>query len=73
MLFGQTPFMEEGKIETMDRIKNVDFRFPPNSRHRNVSTAAKDLIRRLLVEDPAKRLPLTRVMSHPWIVKNIQS
>jgi aurora kinase, other len=73
MLFGQTPFMEEGKSETMHRIKNVDIRFPPNSPHHNVSTEARDLIRRLLVEDPAKRLPLTRVMTHPWIMKNIQS
>jgi serine/threonine protein kinase len=35
-----------------------------------MSPEAEDLIKRLLVHEPDKRLPLSEVLIHPWIIKN---
>ena len=40
------------------------------SRPPRVSAEAKDLIRRLLAREPGKRLPLEKVLCHPWILDN---
>jgi len=34
-----------------------------------VSSEAKDLIKRLMEKDRAKRITLEQVLDHPWIVK----
>ncbi|KKP04371.1 serine/threonine-protein kinase [Trichoderma harzianum] len=39
-------------------------------KERFVSSEAADLIKRLLVLDPEKRIPLEDVQSHPWIIKH---
>jgi len=61
---GQPPFMAEGHQETYRRIAKVDLKFPAS-----VSKEARDLIAKLLVRDPRKRLSLEKVLSHPWIIK----
>ena len=66
-LFGQPPFDAPGYSKTYERILKVDLRFPS---HHQVSDAAKDLIRRLLVKDPKQRMPLEKIFSHPWIIQN---
>lgn len=66
MLYGKPPFEEESQRHTMERIQEVDLVFPRSE----VSPEAKNLIRSLLKKDPSKRLPLTRVLSHPWILDN---
>jgi aurora kinase len=35
-----------------------------------VSAEARDLISKLLVKDPKRRLSLDSVLSHPWILKH---
>jgi len=45
----------------------VDLKFPPKP---IVSSAAKDLISKMLVKDSADRLPLHKLLEHPWIVQN---
>jgi serine/threonine protein kinase len=72
MLFGDPPFVEETQESTMQRIRKVDLRFPPNTADVHVSSAAKDLIKKLLQHDPTRRIPLTRVLSHPWIVRHVR-
>ncbi len=73
MLYGQPPFevkastMKESKEQTMDRIVVVDLQFPAEPQ---ISNSAKNLIKALLKKDPARRLPLSRVLCHPWIVEN---
>jgi len=52
---------------TLRRIVRVDLRFPSKP---VISAAAKDLICQLLVKDSSQRLPLQKVVSHPWIVNN---
>lgn len=63
-LVGKPPFEAEGSSETYRRITRVDYRFPSY-----VSNGAKDLIKSLLVHNPANRLPLDKVLVHPWIVE----
>lgn len=50
------------------RIVRVDLKFPSDRVH--VSEGAEGFIRALLVKDPAARLNLADVPSHPWIVAN---
>ncbi|KAL2164049.1 hypothetical protein VTH06DRAFT_3263 [Thermothelomyces fergusii] len=63
-LVGEAPF-EDTPIMTHKRIARADMTIPDW-----VSKEAKDLIKRLLVLDPEKRLPLEEVQSHPWIIKH---
>lgn len=74
MLYGHPPFevkkknMEEARAQTMSRICGVDLRFPDDVVR--ISNNAKNLIKALLKKEPSKRLPLPRVLCHPWIVEN---
>lgn len=63
-LYGQPPFEAAGHSETYKRILKVDLKFPASPA---VSDGAQDLIRKLLVRNPADRLPLGEVLRHPWI------
>jgi aurora kinase, other len=66
-LTGKPPFEAEGSTATYRRISRVDLRFP-----RGVPEDAQDLIRRLLVKDPRKRMTLADVSKHPWTVRNME-
>jgi len=66
-LVGNPPFEAQSHEETYRRIARVDLRFPPS-----VSAGARDLIRKLLVRDPAERLPLDALLKHPWIQANAE-
>ncbi|KAK1297762.1 Serine/threonine-protein kinase Aurora-3 [Acorus calamus] len=66
-LYGFPPFETADQHETFKKIMRIDLNFPSSPQ---VSTGAKDLIRKLLVKDPSKRLSLQRVLEHPWILKN---
>jgi serine/threonine-protein kinase SRK2 len=50
------------------RIQAVDYDFPPD---RVVSDGCKDLVKRLLVRDPAQRATLAEVMRHPWFQEGL--
>ncbi|POR30935.1 Serine/threonine-protein kinase ark1 [Tolypocladium paradoxum] len=63
-LVGEAPF-EDTPIMTQRRIARADMTIPSF-----VSSEAKDLIRRLLVPDPDKRIPLEQVQQHPWVIKH---
>ncbi|KIM20309.1 hypothetical protein M408DRAFT_82205 [Serendipita vermifera MAFF 305830] len=64
-LSGAPPFEElSGARATHRRIARVDFTVPEH-----VSAEATDLIKKLLQYTPTARLPLEKVMKHPWIVK----
>ncbi|KAI1480368.1 hypothetical protein K445DRAFT_77761 [Daldinia sp. EC12] len=63
-LVGEAPF-EDSPVLTTRRIARGDMAVPAF-----VSTEAKDLIHKLLVVDPNKRLPLEQVQKHPWILKH---
>ncbi|TGJ79785.1 hypothetical protein E0Z10_g8971 [Xylaria hypoxylon] len=63
-LVGEAPF-EDTPVMTQRRIARADMSIPSF-----VSPEARDLIKRLLVLDPEKRIPLDQVQTHPWIVKH---
>ncbi|KAI9451119.1 kinase-like protein [Lactarius psammicola] len=64
-IVGSPPFEEmSGYNATYKRIAKVDLRIPPK-----VSAEARDLIASLLQYDPEKRLALSEVRRHPWVVR----
>ncbi|KAK6950328.1 Serine/threonine-protein kinase ark1 [Daldinia eschscholtzii] len=63
-LVGEAPF-EDTPVMTQRRIAKADMTIPSF-----VSPEARDLIKKLLVLDPQKRIPLEQVQTHPWIVKH---
>ncbi|CAG9983700.1 unnamed protein product [Clonostachys byssicola] len=63
LLVGKAPF-EDDMIMTQKRIKNLDMEVPSS-----VSAEATDLIHKILVLDPSKRLSLEEIQQHPWILK----
>ena len=64
-MWGYPPFETDTHNETYERIKKVDLAFPDH-----VSEEAIDLISRILVLDPKKRLSLAQISVHPWISFN---
>ncbi|XP_055377789.1 uncharacterized protein LOC129609706 [Condylostylus longicornis] len=66
LLVGQAPFLATQHAVTYNLIVKVNYKLPTF-----VSKAAAHLIERLLVQDPNRRMPLDRVMAHPWITMNV--
>lgn len=66
LLTGKPPFEGSDKEVVFRRIRDVDLRFPYF-----VPPLARDLIRKFLQKDPAKRIILTDVRNHPWIVQQL--
>ncbi|XP_038624894.1 aurora kinase C-like isoform X2 [Tachyglossus aculeatus] len=62
LLVGSPPFESCSPNKTYNRITQVDLKFPPS-----VPAGAQDLISKLLRHNPAERLPLARVLDHPWV------
>ncbi len=66
-LVGAPPFEDTtGYRATYRRIAKVDLRIPKDV----MSPEAADLVVRLLQHEPERRLPLEKVLRHPWIVKH---
>ena len=63
-LAGNPPFYATDDKSTMRNIISVKYQFPEY-----LSEDSKDLIRRLLVKDPAERITLEQVLKHPFILK----
>uniref|UniRef100_T1GM19 Aurora kinase n=1 Tax=Megaselia scalaris TaxID=36166 RepID=T1GM19_MEGSC len=62
LLVGYAPFVNQDIKETYRKILRLDYKLPDF-----VSKAAAHLLGKLLVVNPEERLPLERVMIHPWI------
>ena len=64
-IVGSPPFDAKSDKEIMDKIKKG--KFPTNSqRWKNASNEVKDLIQKLLVYEPEKRLTALQALRHPW-------
>jgi calcium-dependent protein kinase len=68
MMTGAYPFNGKDQNEVFDKIKKGVYDIKLLEKQ-NVSEEVKDLIKKLLVMDPGKRLPLLDALQHPWIVK----
>lgn len=54
MLTGRTPFDDDDPYEVFEKVMNKKVHYP-----RNISTAAKTLLRGFLTKDPSRRLGMT--------------
>ncbi|KAF2149234.1 Pkinase-domain-containing protein [Myriangium duriaei CBS 260.36] len=61
LLAGRPPFKASNEYQTFQKIVALDYQFPEG-----FPPLAKDLVQRLLVLDPAKRLPIEHIKSHAF-------
>ncbi|KAI9791187.1 MAG: pkb-activating kinase-like protein [Peltula sp. TS41687] len=61
LLAGRPPFKAANEYQTFQKIVNLEYEFPPA-----FPPVAKDLVERLLVLDPAKRLSLAHIKNHDF-------
>ncbi|KAF7081211.1 hypothetical protein CFC21_085180 [Triticum aestivum] len=66
MLSGTVPFYGATAPEIFEAVLRGNMRFPPRA-FAGVSPGAKDLMRRMLCKDVARRLSAEQVLRHPWI------
>jgi polo-like kinase 1 len=67
LLIGKPPFETSDTKTTYKRILKNNYSFPSNV---PISEEAKDLIKKILLLDPAKRPTLDDIMAHPFIKNN---
>jgi calcium/calmodulin-dependent protein kinase I len=72
MLCGYPPFYAEENNELFQLIKDCDYEFHMPY-WENISDDAKDLIKKLLIADPKKRLSAEEILKHPWITQQKHS
>ncbi|KAI0837287.1 kinase-like protein [Hypoxylon sp. FL0890] len=61
LLAGRPPFKAGSEYLTFQKIVNLDYEFPPG-----FPQAAKDLVERCLVLDPARRLTIEHIKNHEF-------
>lgn len=62
MVVGETPFMDVSPYVTQERIKIADVDYPGY-----LSDNCRDLLRRIFVTDPKRRIILADIIRHPWL------
>jgi serine/threonine protein kinase len=62
MVCGRQPFTGESPQEAIAKILNVQYEFPDY-----LSEDCRDLIRKLLVKEEKKRLPISAIRQHDWV------
>jgi len=66
MLSKMMPFRAKEVELLLKQVVKGRFTFKPEEKWRLVSHSARDLISKLLVTDPAKRITIAQVKEHPW-------
>ncbi|PYI27522.1 Pkinase-domain-containing protein [Aspergillus indologenus CBS 114.80] len=61
LLAGRPPFKAGNEYQTFQKIVALDYEFPPG-----FPAIARDLVERLLVLDPARRLPIEHIKNHEF-------
>ncbi|KAF3942223.1 Phototropin-2 [Dactylella cylindrospora] len=61
LLSGRPPFKAGNEYQTFQKIVNLEYQFPPG-----FPKVARDLVERLLVLDPTKRLTIEHIKSHQF-------
>ena len=72
LLSGELPFFRDNDLHRFQAIKDCDWNFDPPI-FQDISAEAKDLITKLLVRDPSKRLSAKQILEHEWVKKNLKS
>lgn len=75
MLVGAYPFerpedkADPQKLQKMiQRILRVEYEFPPGLK---LSAELKDIMAKLLIPDPARRITIAGILDHPWFNKDL--
>ncbi|KAL9332172.1 hypothetical protein ACSQ67_001782 [Phaseolus vulgaris] len=66
LLCGTAPFWGESEQEIFEEVLHGDLDFTSDP-WPNISESARDLVRKMLVRDPRKRITAHEVLRHPWI------
>lgn len=66
LLSGVPPFWDETEQGIFDQVLKGDLDFVSEP-WPSISESAKDLVKRMLVRDPKKRLTAHQVLCHPWV------
>ncbi|KAJ0028856.1 hypothetical protein Pint_36207 [Pistacia integerrima] len=69
LLSGVPPFWAETEHEIFEEVLHAELDFTSDP-WPNISEGAKDLVRRMLVRDPKRRLTAHEVLCHPWVQEN---
>jgi len=72
LLCGYPPFFSENEPDLFELITKVEFEFHPKY-WSHISEEAKDLISKLLLKDPKKRLTAVQALEHPWFKNDKES
>ncbi|KAI9100551.1 kinase-like domain-containing protein [Phlyctochytrium arcticum] len=63
LLTGNLPFDDENIRRLLSKVKSGMYFIPDH-----ISASAKDLIKRMLVVDPSKRIQMQDIFQHPWFL-----
>lgn len=69
LLCGFPPFYDDNNKKLFSLIINATYTFP-DPYWTEVSDVAKDLVNKLLVVDPKKRLTAAEILTHPWMTSD---
>lgn len=69
LLSGVPPFWDETEQGIFEQVLKGDLDFASEP-WPSISESAKDLVRRMLVRDPKRRLTAPEVLRHPWVQAN---
>lgn len=71
LLSGRPPFAGDNDREIMDKVAKGKYDLE-ESPFDKLSNSGKDLIRKLLVMDPKKRISAQEALNHPWFKEKIK-
>ena len=71
MLSKTMPFRAKEVDQLLKQVVRAKFNFRPEEKWKPISGEAKDLISKMLVKDPTKRLNIQQVKAHPWCAEAI--
>ena len=66
ILSGCSPFSADAEELLLKQVAEAKYDFFENE-WKTISDEAKDIIRRLLVADPAERMGMAELLEHPWV------
>ncbi|KAK9479534.1 kinase-like domain-containing protein [Lipomyces japonicus] len=61
LISGKPPFKASNEYQTFQKIIKLDYQFPPT-----FAPVAKDLVSKLIVTEPSKRLTIEQIKAHPF-------